>query len=100
MKICILVTKSIIDIDVLYSILVFSAKRFIPNNHELVQILHHAFVYSLKLVLLLVGDNKGTIIRGVWVEFNDIIMEAYKVFLRQCYDVSLKWAYSLESEEE
>ena len=27
-------------------------------------------------------------------------MEAYKVFLRQCYDVSLKWAYSLESEEE
>jgi len=57
-------------------------------------------VYNLKLVLLLVGDNKGTIIRGVWVEFNDIIMEAYKVFLRRCYDMSLKWAYNLDDEEE
>ena len=71
----------------------FRAKRFILSNHECVQILHHAFVYDLKLVLLLIGDKKGTILRAVWVGFDETILTAYGEFLDRCYNESLKWAY-------
>ena len=76
------------------------AKRFIPKNHELIQILHHAFVYNLSLMLLLIGDSKGTIIRGVWVSFEPPIFEAYRGFIEKCYNESLKWAYENENDEQ
>lgn len=73
--------------------LVSRAKTYIPSNHECIQILHHAFVYNIKLVLLLIGNKKGTILRGVWVIFHDEIMMAYDHFLSRCHDLCLKWAY-------
>jgi len=78
----------------------FRAKRFILSNHECIQILHHAFVYDLKVILLLIGDKKGTILRGVWVRFNQTIMTAYGEFLDRCYNESLKWAYHDMHDEE
>ena len=56
----------------------------------MIQILHHAFVYDLSLVLLLIGDSKGMILRGIYVEFDDEIKAAYNIFLTRCYDESLK----------
>jgi len=76
------------------------AKRFIPKNHELIQILHHAFVYNLSLMLLLIGDSKGTIIRGVWVSFDSTIFEVYKGLLQKCYVESLQWAYEEDEDNE
>jgi len=55
--------------------------------------LHHAFVYNLKLVLLLVGDKKGTILRGIWVKFDEIVLASYGELLDICYEESLTWAY-------
>lgn len=74
----------------------FSAKRFIPSSHECIQILHHALVYELDLVLLLIGDKKRSIVRGIWVSFNEEIMASYEAFLARCYEESLKWAYENE----
>jgi len=51
------------------------------------------------MVLLLIGDKKGTILRGIWVEFDDEIMMAYRVFLTLCYDKALKWAYDASNDE-
>jgi len=75
------------------------AKRFIPKTHELIQLLHHAYVYNLSMVLLLIGDTKGSIIRGVWVSFEQPIFDAYCNVLHKCYDISLKWAYENQDNE-
>ena len=66
--------------------------------HECVQILHHAYVYDLKMILLLIGDTKGTILRGVLVSFDDVIMRSYGCFLEKCFDESLSWAYAREND--
>ena len=69
------------------------AKKYIPLNHECIQLLHHASVFDLNLVLLLIGDRKRTILRGVWVNFSTEIKTAYQSFLRMCYEKCLLWAY-------
>lgn len=38
--------------------------KYITSTHEAVQLMHTAYVYSFKYVLLLVGDSFGNIIRG------------------------------------
>jgi hypothetical protein len=68
-------------------------KEFINSTHELVQILHHAYVFDFQYVLLLVGDATGAILTGTWVEFSDVLKEEYGVFLRLAYEKSLRWAY-------
>ncbi|CAB9531251.1 unknown protein [Seminavis robusta] len=40
-------------------------KRIVNSMHEAIQLLHHAFVYDLDYVLLLVGDNSGAVVYGV-----------------------------------
>jgi hypothetical protein len=60
----------------------------------LVQILHHAYVYDFRFVLLLIGDSTSKIINGVWVKFDAEIKTNYGILLRSIYNVSLKWAYS------
>lgn len=69
------------------------AYLFIRSNHELLQILHHATVYKLKLVLLLIGD-KRSIIRGIWVKFDVTILSCYESLLSSLYDKTLSWAYN------
>ena len=77
----------------------YRAKKFIPSSHECIQILHHAYVYDLDIILLLIGDKKGTILRGIWVQFDREIMDAYDNFITRCYEESLKWAYATEHED-
>lgn len=58
----------------------------------MIQILHHATVYKLGAVLLLIGDQKD-IIRGVWVKFDVEIIDSYERTLMKCYELSVKWLY-------
>ena len=58
------------------------------------QILHHAYVYDFRFVLLLIGDSTSTIINGIWVKFDAEIKTKYGILLRSIYNVCLKWAYN------
>ena len=62
------------------------------NVHELIKLHHHATVFTLGAVLLLIGDQKD-IIRGVWVKFDVEIIESYERILMKSYKLSIKWLY-------
>jgi hypothetical protein len=68
-------------------------KEYIDSVHELVQILHHAYVYDFNYVLLLVGDATGAILSGTWVELCDDLKGKYGTFLKLVYEKCLRWAY-------
>ncbi|CAB9527303.1 unknown protein [Seminavis robusta] len=68
-------------------------KRIVNSTHEAIQVLHHAFVYDLEYVLLLVGDNGGAVVYGVFVLVSDAIKEAYGDVLEDVYSSCLRWMY-------
>lgn len=68
-------------------------KNYIESKHEIVQILHHAYTYNFKKLLILIGDQSGNIIRGIWVCFSTQLKNYYGILLQTVYDMSLKWAY-------
>jgi hypothetical protein len=67
--------------------------QYITCAHEAVQILHHAYTFDLEYVALIVGDNNGDIIRGVFVKFDSDIKLAYGNVMTPLYNFCLKWAY-------
>ena len=70
-------------------------KDCIDSKHELIHILHHAYVYNFKIVLLLVGDKSGSILRGVYITFPGSLKTAYGNMMQSIYLMCLKWAYAL-----
>ena len=47
-------------------------------THELVQYLHHAMVYELNYMLLLVGDHAGKIMIATWIKHDIMIKAAHQ----------------------
>eukprot|EP00542_Grammatophora_oceanica_P001818 CAMPEP_0194065850 /NCGR_PEP_ID=MMETSP0009_2-20130614/85696_1 /TAXON_ID=210454 /ORGANISM="Grammatophora oceanica, Strain CCMP 410" /LENGTH=642 /DNA_ID=CAMNT_0038718741 /DNA_START=1379 /DNA_END=3307 /DNA_ORIENTATION=+ len=70
-----------------------SFTRRFRDQHEAVQVLHHAYCYDLEHVLLLAGDRGANIISGTWVRFNSDMKEMYGSILDTVYELCLKWAY-------
>jgi len=70
------------------------AHELISSTHELVQVLHHAMVYSLNLVLLIICD-KRTILRGIWIKFDEEVVKKYEMFLANIYYHTFQWAYDI-----
>jgi hypothetical protein len=66
---------------------------FVDDKMEALQILHHAFVYDVRYVLLLMGNDTADIISGIFVKFDISLKEAWKCVLRDMGRLSLKWAY-------
>ena len=60
-----------------------------PNRkkRELFQLLHHAYVYNVNKVLLIVGSNRNFLF-AVEVEFNDDLLSAYDMLIELFYK---KW---------
>eukprot|EP00978_Attheya_sp_CCMP212_P016957 scaffold44858_cov49-Attheya_sp.AAC.2 len=65
----------------------------IDSVHALIQILHHAYVYNLRYILLVIGNSKTQIINGVWVKFDDKLKDTYGQLLKEIYKRCLLWAY-------
>eukprot|EP00978_Attheya_sp_CCMP212_P042773 scaffold266548_cov105-Attheya_sp.AAC.1 len=66
---------------------------FVDDKMEALQILHHAFVYDVRYVLLLMGNDTADIISGIFVKFDENLKEAWKLVLRDMGRLSLGWAY-------
>ena len=67
-------------------------KSYFEKVSESIQILHHAFTFGVKHVLLLVGDQTG-IISGILVRFDDEILNDYGKCMKDIKESTMKWAY-------
>ena len=66
---------------------------FVHAEKEALQILHHAYVYDVRHVLLLVGDDFARIIAGILVEFDDMLKDAWGKVLDDMFRIGLAFIY-------
>lgn len=71
----------------------------VDDTHEAVQVLHHAYVYGFDCVLLLVGNNAGGILYGVFVHVSKELRDAYGNVLHDIYRNALQWIYCQDEED-
>lgn len=71
--------------------------HWIPMQSESFQLLHHVAVQNVRLGLILVGSNKNVMF-GVFVRYDDAIIEAYRRVLDNLYQRALSFAYGPTSE--
>jgi hypothetical protein len=71
----------------------FNLESYIEKPSEALQILHHAYMYQFKKVLLLVGSKMGEIISGMWVSFGDTLLYSWGTYLKKNYELSTEWLY-------
>ena len=69
------------------------AHKYVHKIEDRFQVLHHAFVYGLKRVILLVANNHGKILTGTVIDFQNQIHEAYGKVVGRLKEMSLEWAY-------
>jgi hypothetical protein len=85
------------EASIRYSRILYSDEKFhnyVESSHEAIQCLHHAYLYDLTFVLLLIGDRNGTVESGIFIEFAPEIKKAYGQVLKVVYDLGLSWAYT------
>lgn len=68
-------------------------QRYVEKLSEAIQILHHAYTYQFDNILLLIGNQRGEIISGVWVRFGWSLLNSYGEYLRHKYQFSTQWMY-------
>ncbi|CAB9504104.1 unknown protein [Seminavis robusta] len=67
--------------------------KVVADTHEAVQVLHHAYVYGFDCILLVVGDNSGDVMYGIFVDVPADLKQAYGVVLSDIYSSTLDWIY-------
>jgi hypothetical protein len=75
-------------------------RALVPDRHEAIQTIHHAYVYDLEVVLLLVGDDDSGVLYGIFVNISDEVRSIYGKVLEDIYKVSLEWIYKPRANEE
>ena len=70
--------------------------KLVPDSKELIQCIHHAYVYGCKnesaSCYLAFGD-KRSLLGSILIEFSPRVMEAYGKILKYSYDKTFSWAY-------
>jgi hypothetical protein len=61
--------------------------EMIPRQHEAIQILHHAYTYSLQYIMIVVGDNNGELIYCVAVRFTPELRNSYGKVMKVIKDL-------------
>jgi hypothetical protein len=68
--------------------------EYITSSHEAIQCLHHAYLYDINFVCLVIGDRNGNLEAGIFVEFTKELKESYgRKVLQDLYNFGLKWVY-------
>ena len=65
----------------------------IRKKTERIQLLHQAVALGINQSILLIGDNKGRILKGIWVNFPSSIIDAYEKCMDDVYENSLSFLY-------
>lgn len=66
---------------------------FVKDRKEAVQCLHHAYVYDVAYVLLLIGNNSGNVIAGIWIRYDANLISAWGNVLRFMHSRCLTFLY-------
>ena len=65
----------------------------IRKRSERLQLLHQATTMNIDLSILLIGDMKGRIMKGIWVEFPLSVIQNYEKCMDDVYEKSLTFFY-------
>ena len=69
---------------------------YITSSHEAIQCLHHAYLYDINFVCLVIGDRNGNLEAGIFVEFTKYLKESYGKVLQDLYNFGLEWVYKID----
>ena len=72
------------------------AHKYVDAVSETFQVLHHAYVYNFKTVVLVVGDHQSEIIQSTIIDFDQDVLDKYKEVLSDLKDLALGWFYEEE----
>jgi hypothetical protein len=65
----------------------------IRKKTERIQLLHQAVTMGINQSILLIVDNKGRILKGIWVYFPTAMIDAYEKCMDDVYENSLSFLY-------
>lgn len=64
-------------------------RRWIPDFHERIQVLHHAAIYNKEKVAFLVGHGSGNLVFGLIIKIPGDLLKEYHQVLGFMYDAGL-----------
>ena len=67
--------------------------RLIKRDSELLQMLHQAATLNVNDVLLVVGDREGDILKVVWVEYSDELLNSFRKCAKDILTLSTKFIF-------
>ena len=70
--------------------------KYVQKVSERFQLLHHAYVYGLKKVALVVGTKAGKILSGTLVNYSNNLLGGYGNVAKKLKEDALSWAYTNE----
>ena len=68
--------------------------KLVADSHEAVQILHHAYLYGFKKVLLLDSNNNAEVLYGLFVTISNELIDAYGNVLKDIFRNTLEWIHA------
>ena len=68
--------------------------KYIPRNHEDLQLLHNAYTHDARTGVLLVGNTKK-LMHGVYVDYPGELLSAHGEIIDYLYNSHLSWVYGL-----
>ena len=66
-------------------------KKYVRSIKERFQLIHQAATLQVRKGLLLIGDRAGKLIRGIWINFEQRLLESYKSCLACIYRKNFKF---------
>ena len=65
--------------------------KYVQTNSERMQLLHQAATLDLNKGVLLIGNNKGHIIRGIWIKCPTEIIDSYKLCINDVHQSTFQF---------
>ena len=62
--------------------------KYVQRKSERMQLLHQAATLDLNKGLLLIGNNKGQVIRGIWISFSSALLSSYRLCMKDIHKES------------
>ena len=66
-------------------------KYYVKSLKERIQLLHQAATLQMQRGLLLIGDREGNIIRGIWIIFDDELLNDYCICLAEIHNKNFEF---------
>ena len=65
--------------------------KYVQRNSERMQLLHQAATLDLNKGVLLIGNDKGHIIRGIWIKFPTEVIDSYRLCMKDVHQSTFQF---------